>query len=111
MKNITYCISIFLLLILAGCKDNPVQPNTNITHKINSARPFKKITIYQHQQGVPGSYGSNTYNAISFDKAYAKNGFFIVVFTSTDRQYYNLSTAEDVEITSSNSGSKITLTY
>jgi hypothetical protein len=102
MKKQALVLTVFLLLILVGCSDNPTQPFESLTHEINSARPFKQIEIDKSNNII--SYGPK-----DFKKAYAKNGIFIVALPFNKHKYYNLSTIKEVYTNPSHK--KITIIY
>jgi hypothetical protein len=100
MKNAIYILCTGLIL-LAGCSNNPTQPFESITQKINDARPFKSIYISTDQGYF--SYGSGS-KSTSFNKAYAKNGYLIIVHSTNPKygthrkEYYNLMKATEVDL-------------
>jgi hypothetical protein len=89
--------SVFTLLLLtvmfASCKkdESPASPAFSIENKVTAARPYNLISI----TGTAGGNwtfergGTNPLN-----DAYAENGYFIVVSSST--HYFNLQLAKNV---------------
>lgn len=100
MKKSIFPLFLVVLLVLAGCKDNPTQPFENITQQINDARPFNSIYIDRGDNTV--SLGTD-----GFEDAYAEDGYFVVVFSHSakwgrdTKSFYNLSTVKEVNIQAS----------
>jgi hypothetical protein len=100
MRKYYYILSIVAIVFIGGCKDNTTQPYYSLTSEINDARPYKTINI-RTSNGNTYTYGSGN---VSFKDAYARDGFFIVVlptdpfYTKDKVNYYNLSTAKEVQI-------------
>lgn len=101
MKSFLYSLSIVLLLVMFGCKKNPVNSQsasvTSMAKKINNGRPYDSISI------VNGSY-TTTYNKSDFQKVYAKDGDFVLVINNASKSYYNLEISKGVNISLNYSG-------
>ncbi len=93
-KIFFYLPILLLLLFSVACSDDPVSPGFSIEDKINSNKPFERISI-----GIPDSpnyYFEKNGDGHNIVNAYAENGFLVVV--STNKEYYfNLSTAKNIE--------------
>lgn len=109
MKKLRYVIPLLFLLILAGCKDNPVDPLDSMSDQINNGRPYKTIRIHELNGG------SRTLDSADFRDAYAEDGLFVIVLAASDIDnrknisYFNLSQIKQVNI--EDTDHSITISY
>lgn len=96
MKRVIRILPIIFIVLALGCKNNPTSSQSNLStmvQKVNNGRPYTNILVYASTGNEFYGPGQN-----SFQDAYAKNGYLIIIFTNNSKSYFNLSSAHEIDI-------------